>query len=269
MQVTINPLPVMFVTNPAAVCAPKKVDLTDPAVTAGSIGATNLTYWTDAACTIQLSSPYAVNQDGTYFIKSTTDQGCTAVQPVVAVINSAPIADFVPTPALMTTMDTESQMINNSIDAVSYVWDFGDYTQSSTETSPTHIFPDNKTAGYSVMLIATSLEGCVDTMWVAVHVSEELIYYVPNTFTPDGDGHNETFKPVFTSGYAPTTFTMLIFDRWGEIVFESHDPSAGWTGTYGTGGVKVQDGTYTWKIDFRTSMTDQRILVVGHVNVLH
>lgn len=98
---------------------------------------------------------------------------------------------------------------------------------------------------------------------------EELIFYVPNTFTPDGDMYNEYFKPVFSSGYDPFDFSLIIFDRWGEIIWESHDVEVGWDGTYGIDRNKmVQDGTYTWKIEFKTTMSDERVMVVGHVNVI-
>ena len=81
---------------------------------------------------------------------------------------------------------------------------------------------------------------------------EELLYYVPNSFTPDGDGVNDTFLPTFTSGYDPYDYSLLIFNRWGQIVFESHDATKGWNATMGVDGEIVQDGTYTWKIEFKT-----------------
>ena len=54
-------------------------------------------------------------------------------------------------------------------------------------------------------------------------INDELIFYVPNTFTPDGDTYNQTFQPIFTSGYDPLVFSMLIYNRWGELLFESTD----------------------------------------------
>ena len=99
-----------------------------------------------------------------------------------------------------------------------------------------------------------------------IEVEEELIFYIPNSFTPDDDGHNETFKAVFYSGYDPYQYTMYIFNRWGEIIWECHDVSVGWDGSYG--GNIVQDGTYTWKIEFKTTMNDEHKMYTGHVNVI-
>ena len=62
---------------------------------------------------------------------------------------------------------------------------------------------------------------------------------------------------------------MKIFNRWGEIVFESNDASKGWNGTYGVeGNTIVRDGTYIWKIEFKETGKDKRQILTGHVNVL-
>ena len=72
---------------------------------------------------------------------------------------------------------------------------------------------------------------------------------MPNAFTPDDDEFNQTFMPVFTSGFDPQDFTLLIFDRWGELIFESHNHDVGWDGKFQ--GKLVQDGVYVWKIEFK------------------
>ena len=93
----------------------------------------------------------------------------------------------------------------------------------------------------------------------------QLIYYVPNTFTPNEDNVNQTFQPVFTSGYEPLKYTLYIFDRWGELLFESHNASVGWRGTYGTHGRIVEDGVYTWKIIYTDINSQKEHTILGHV----
>ncbi len=93
----------------------------------------------------------------------------------------------------------------------------------------------------------------------------ELIYYVPNTFTPNEDNFNASFQPIFTSGYEPLKYQLLIFDRWGELLFESHNANIGWKGTYGTNGRIVEDGVYTWKINYTDINTQKEHTIVGHV----
>jgi len=99
-------------------------------------------------------------------------------------------------------------------------------------------------------------------------IANILYFFVPNAFTPNEDDFNQMFLPIFTGGYDPLQFSLFIYDRWGELIFESHDASRGWLGRYGVGGVLVQDGTYTWKIKFTDTETPSEHTLVGHVNVL-
>jgi gliding motility-associated-like protein len=62
---------------------------------------------------------------------------------------------------------------------------------------------------------------------------------VPNTFTPDADEHNQLFTPVFTSGFSPDNFEMTIFNRWGELVWQSFDHTEGWDGSFGLKGLNA------------------------------
>lgn len=118
----------------------------------------------------------------------------------------------------------------------------------------------------SYNISVTQINGiCEDIKYFTVQVNscDELVYYVPNSFTPDGDNYNNTFQPVFTDGFDPFDFHLTIFNRWGEIVFESYDASKGWDGYYG--GLRCQDGVYTWKIEFGRPGIDDREVIVGHL----
>lgn len=97
-----------------------------------------------------------------------------------------------------------------------------------------------------------------------IDIKDELIFFVPNSFTPNG--LNTTFDPVFTSGYDPLDYTLLIYNRWGEIIFESNDASVGWDGTYN--GKLVKTGVYVWSIDFKETMSGKRHNYQGNINVL-
>jgi gliding motility-associated-like protein len=164
---------------------------------------------------------------------------------------------------MLSTVD----FLNGSIGASEYQWFFGDGA-TSTEVNPTHTYPEVENS-YDIMLVASTSFGCSDTAYSRVTIVEELIFYVPNTFTPDGDNYNEVFLPVFTSGFDPFDYHLMIFNRWGEIIFESYDHTVGWDGTYGAASETiVKDGTYIWKIEFKTKVNDERKMHVGHVNVL-
>jgi gliding motility-associated-like protein len=98
-------------------------------------------------------------------------------------------------------------------------------------------------------------------------MQEDLLYYVPNCFTPDGDNFNQEFKPVFTSGYDPSGFKMLIFDRWGSLIFQSDEVTVGWDGRI-NGKQIAQEGAYAWKIEFKDKNTDERYEITGHVSIM-
>src|SRR5665811_2479886 len=92
VMVTINPLPNLVITNPAAVCAPGTVDITASAVTAGSDAGLSFIYFTDAAASNVLNNPNAVSAGGTYYIKAVTAFGCVTIKPVTVIINPLPTA---------------------------------------------------------------------------------------------------------------------------------------------------------------------------------
>jgi gliding motility-associated-like protein len=199
----------------------------------------------------------------------TSSNGCSASDTYEDYIEveSVPNAAFTASENPVSMMDPQVHFINNSTGAVNYLWNFPYDGSSTTEFEPTHVFPNEEPGSYIVELIAYSEKyGCTDTAWMTIIVEEELIFYVPNTFTPDDDKYNELFYPVFYSGYDPYDYTMYIFNRWGQIIWESHDASVGWDGTYG--GNTVQDGTYTWTMEFKTTMNDERVRYNGHVNVI-
>lgn len=271
LSVTVNPAPIVtFTIDQTLGCAPLISTLTN--TTANS---TN--------CNWQVTNGFVSNecglvsfeilQEGCYDVTlTTTVNGCsgsfTASNMVCA--EEAPNASIAAVPNTVTTMDSEVQFINNTIGADNYVWDFGDNTSESQEFEPSHVYPTDVEGGYNAVMIASSPLGCVDTAYTFVQVIEELIYYVPNSFTPDGDIFNQTWQPIFTSGFDPYDFTLLIFNRWGEIVWESHDHNQAWDGGFGTGQnyQMCQDGTYTWRIEFKTRINDERKVVIGHVNLI-
>jgi len=101
---------------------------------------------------------------------------------------------------------------------------------------------------------------------VTVKQCDPILYWVPNTFSPDGDESNQTWGPVFTSGFNPYEFRLFVVNRWGETVWESYDATATWDGTYA--GKACQDGVYTWMIWFGDKYTDAKYIAHGHVTIV-
>ncbi len=266
VTVTFSTSPTLVVTNPAEVCQPATVDITNPKLLSGNSTGAIINYCSNSTGTTLLTSPNSIRNSGTYYVKS-TEFGCSTVVPIVVKVNPKPKANFVPTPPNVTTINSKSVMLNTSLNAIDYSWIFSDGLVSS-DVSPEHEFPNKEQSKQIVILIATSDAGCKDTINKIINVNEEVIYYIPNSFTPDDDDYNQVFKPVFTSGFDPFTYHLSIFNRWGELVFESNDTEVGWAGLYGKDGVLVQEGSYTWKIEFKLKENDSHKVIVGNVNIL-
>lgn len=102
-----------------------------------------------------------------------------------------------------------------------------------------------------------------ETYQVIITQCPGILYWVPNSFTPDGDEHNQMFGPVMTEGHDVNDFSFSVFNRWGELIWETKDPGGRWDGTFG--GRKCQDGVYSWKLKFNVFGNDDRIQDFGHV----
>lgn len=224
---------------------------------------------TSAGCGAQV---YTYTSSGIFTVSlSITDiVGCVYTNTLTDYINvyDAPHASFQADHYVLDDLDTEVEFTNNSTGATSYEWQFGDGSALTTIENPSHIFPtEGENSAYIVSLTAINENACTATAQAVITVQDIIIFYVPNVFTPDGDEFNETFQPVFTAGFDPYDFHLMIFNRWGELIFESYNAAIGWNGTYSDEGLALDD-VYVWNIEFRETMSDKRHNYTGHVTVL-
>jgi gliding motility-associated-like protein len=265
--VSVNPLPtVSFTADTLIGCVPLTVNFTGT-----SNGDPNACLWTlsNGQILIGCNPSYTFSQPGCYDVALTsTLNGCSAsvnASQYICIENN-PIALFSANPNMINPDNSTVHFFNLSSGATSYLWDFGDAEQS-VEVSPSHQYVVNG-GDYSVTLTATSLLGCTSEYSLTVIYEEDLTFYVPNSFTPDGDQFNQVFLPIFSSGIDESSYHLSIFNRWGEIIFESYDLHVGWDGTYKVNQGLVQDGIYVWKIDFKLKKNDDHRSVTGHVSIL-
>ncbi|MCT4622902.1 MAG: choice-of-anchor L domain-containing protein [Schleiferiaceae bacterium] len=137
---------------------------------------------------------------------------------------------------------------NNSVNAMTYLWDFGDGT-TSNDTTPSHTY--DSPAEYIVTLTITSPDGCIDSYTNIVKVETDFYLYVPTAFTPDGDGINEELT---VKGTGFESYEIHIFNRWGGEVFHSEDIEVSWDGTYQ--GKAAPQGVYTYTIFIQMPLGD-------------
>jgi gliding motility-associated-like protein len=216
------------------------------------------------------STDYQYNSVGCFDISLTVTatNGCVMSQTLddLVCVAANPIADFtVENPNLLVD-DPTAVFINQSIGAQMFDWDFGD-GYMSTAVNPIHNYQD--IGEYFVSLYATNEFGCVDSANFTITLYEDLVLYVPNTFTPNEDGTNDEFLPIINDVIDPSSYKFQIFNRWGELLFESQNKDFGWDGTYGlTSGINCQNGTYTWKLYFKLQKEESYRIYAGHLNLL-
>ena len=138
--------------------------------------------------------------------------------------------------------------------------------EESDDESPRILYPEGIPNTYEITLIVTNDFGCTDTVSDFLEIISDVIIYAPNAFTPDGDVYNESWG-IYIDGIDFYNFHLTIFNRWGEIVWESFDASSTWNGSYGNSGI-VDDGTYIWLVTAKESTTDKKLTFNGMVTIL-
>jgi len=259
--------PAALAVNTTLGCIPGEFVFTDLNNTAG----TNVLWeFGDGESSVQPNQvDHSYDEADCYTITFTvTNQiGCsnTTVYTDLLCTYDNPIAEFSIEDTTVFSSDEPLSFTNTSQNAVTYLWEFGDGLTSSAE-NPIHVF-DSDSASYTIILNAYNAAGCVDQF--ALRITPERLFYVPNTFTPNGDASNAIFSPVLTSGYDKESYHLIVYNRWGEIMFESYNPEVGWDGTYGKdSNTPCKDGTYIWQIRLKSLESEEAEVFTGHVNLL-
>ncbi|MGB1103152.1 MAG: PKD domain-containing protein [Crocinitomicaceae bacterium] len=244
VTISLSPLPeVIFTADILSGCSPLKI--TFSALTAGE----NYEWIFGDGAEVSVTETSVIHLyekpglfDVTLLVIS--DEGCENHVTYTDFIDAvpSPIADFYWESEQITVIKPEVQLINMSTNADHYQWSFGDGNISELE-NPNHVYPFEGGLDYCVQLNAYNDAGCKDSVIKCLNVEDRLVYFMPNSFTPDGDNKNATFMPIFFSGLNIYNYHLTIFNRWGEIVFESYNLGVGWDGTQGKRGF-VKDDVY-------------------------
>jgi gliding motility-associated-like protein len=267
LNIVVNPLPVpTFSADVLSGCAPLTVTLTD-----NTIPAASSTVWTivgETSSNNNGSFIYTFNNPGVYSVTLTLTSaaGCVGTTTINNMINvfPNPVADFSFGPS---GADITNSLINftneSSLNDLNN-WDFGGLG-SSTQANPSFTFPSDSPGNYNVCLAIETANGCVDTTCQTIIINDIFIIYVPNAFTPNEDGINDYFLPIL-SGFDPLSYELIIFNRWGELIFESQSQGVWWDGTHK--GILCQDDVYVWKIKVKDAIENKKREYIGHVSLL-
>ena len=187
------------------------------------------------------SVSYSYNLAGDYqvslFIE--TASGCkdSIIKPISIFGN--PEANFNYNPYTISTLNPEINFFNTSTNGITYLWNFGDSVHSFIE-SPSHIYDDPGV--YDVMLVIKDVNECVDSITKNIIMYYDFILHVPTAFTVNNDGNNDSFCPQGLRMDKYESYEFFIFNKWGEIIFETDKINECWEG------LDCQNGSYIWKI---------------------
>lgn len=201
---------------------------------------------------------------GTYDLVVSSSAGCSVGQQLVIDEGTLVQAAFSADPMIITEPGTSVEFTNSSVGASTYAWDFATWG-SSFDENPSFVFPVDE-GTLQVCLVATSDNGCSDTICVVLNF-EELPgdVFVPTVYSPNGDGVNDTFGIIGDPGKV-SAFSLLVYNRWGQLLFDGKNKAQVWDGRQGSGEV-CPEGTYYWVLDYTTD-AGLHIERTGHVTLL-
>lgn len=201
---------------------------------------------------------------GTYSVKLTVSSvGCNAdtIMDNLITIHENPIASYYYNPSAPSIVYNRIKLTNTSIDNITNQW-FLDSAIVSSIAEPEITLP-SEIGSNLLCLVVENIYGCYDTSCVEVFVSDESLVYVPNAFVPDNNGLNDVFKPIISN---VVEYDFKIFNRWGQVVFNTKEINKGWDGTFL--GAKCPIGVYNYKIVYKYKGDIHDRYYRGYVNLL-
>jgi gliding motility-associated-like protein len=179
------------------------------------------------------SSTITISGVGLITVTTSYTNGCTASNSVQLENYPLPtpsftVSPFSPSPSGETITFTNTSTAQNGATISSALWDFGDGSTDNLINS-THAY--NLDGTYTILLTVTSSDGCTDTVSISYDIISEL--EIPNVITPNGDGKNDNL--VFKNLQFKTNSELVVFNRWGNKIFESADYQNNWAPENGGG----------------------------------
>ena len=221
--------------------------------------------------------------DGVYTVYSWVEfeNGCLDTGSVQVRVDPIPEPDFDWSPKNTTVLEPFIQFENISkavYDDTEYLWDLGrsidkriPYPATSTEVNPSATYPDPDSSSYWISLTATNQGGCTNKVVRRIWILDNFSVYTPNAFTPDGNGLNDVFFPKgknHNNIEGSFEYHFMIFNRWGQMVWDSKTPYQPWDGTELKTSNKLQEDVYVWKLKVWDNVESTLKTHYGRVSLL-
>jgi gliding motility-associated-like protein len=256
-------------SNATKGCSPLQVNLYSSTVNTGNAN-WNFGDGSPLGNGLAISHTYSVPGVYTASISYTDAIGCVNDSSVANsfTVFANPVASFEPSLIQTTVVDGQIDFTNHStiLNNNTYSWDISGLS-TSTQTNTSYLFTNS--GHYVITLTATSADNCVDDTSIVVIINPDVVLYVPNAFTPgDGNGLNDMFQIFLPpTGVDYSTFSLQIFDRWGEMIYSTNDVTKSWNGAKNNVGPLLKQDTYVWKISF-SDEKKKEYNRLGHVTIL-
>ncbi len=271
IRINVNDIPVVsVVSNLDKGCSPIVVTFNTPSANAGN-GLWNLGDGSEPMPGLSVTHTFDIPGSYTITFNYEDEIGCSTQafleNPIEVYPTPHAAFSYNPDEVTIATPDVQFTNLSTVLGDNNYQWQIGNLYQLN-DVNPKVTFP--QTGDYEITLTATTIHGCKDVVSQLLQVKNDFGIYIPNSFTPNYDGLNDYFIPVF-SPYGldlKTGYTMDVFDRWGELLFSTKDYLQGWDGTVkNRGDEPLKEDVYVWKLRFKDS--DGKIHnKTGHVTLM-
>jgi gliding motility-associated-like protein len=206
-------------------------------------------------------SPALNNQATTTYTFTPTSGTCVSNASITISIIEQPFAQFSITPNDSVLIGSTLYFQNASFNASTYIWQVNSQ-EFSYDVNPSYLTSNEE---FLVFTLIALNQTCADTFEIQVPLIENSYVFAANCFTPDADEFNPTWRPIISDNFDRTSYQLLIYNRWGEVIWESFDYHEAWDGSYGSGGQDVQDGIYTWVLKLKKKKNDEVSIFSGTV----
>lgn len=264
VQVTVNALPQpSFTTSTTNGCSPLSVTFTNTSTPLGS----SCVWYVNGAPAGNgntLSEIFTGSSCEDIGIMITDAAGCSQSMTMtdVVCVNPNPSASFAWSPIEPMLGGTVS-FENTSIGGTTYTWDING--QGASGESVSYNVPSLESGEFQACLEVVGPGGCMDAQCYTVVLSAESYIFVPNSFTPDADGTNDVFAPIIAGLTSDYRYTFRVYNRWGDVIFETNDPNDVWTGDVHGGNYYAQPDAYVYEITLQLRAGEVPFRKVGSI----
>ena len=229
----------------------------------------NLSYeWNfdDGGNSNEINPNYEYLSLGNYHVSLVTTNEFNCSDTVVLSVSpySNPVAEFTMNKAYLTETNNQLELSDVSSGNINNrLWNIDNSFYYSSE-DVTHDFYE--IGNHSISLIIENEYGCKDTAFNQIELIYEVLVFVPNVFTPNGDEHNHNFKPIISGQKIDGDYEFIIVNRWGQTIWQSNEYNSSWDGTFN--GKICNDGTYFWKLKFYNKENKEDDYQMGYVSLV-